>query len=711
MAPHRASLPPELRDCRSCTPKKLSLPSGNQSTPSKHVSPQKAKAASPRVLDDGVAQLRAFLASKYALGRLHATEVAELALLITNLGVRGLSDLAYPDVGDNASRKIRAAFHMDEIESTFCKVEIPTSSEEGLRVFTSMPALSVQQVLFEEFLASPDMVEEAAGQMSTRNWQNNAVRMASNPKALCVPYGLFIDGAPYKGKGAGTRASLQSYYVNILGMPTRRVITCLQKDRLCGESCGCPCKGKCSSDALESFFVYHATWATKGFWAPEQMPGLPWENETAKHRGGTEVSFQGRQIIFILAEIRDDWDQYASTFGFPRHNQVPRFCPWCVSSREDMHRDPAPLFGHTEFMAEINRCLITVSVGRKDAEAIWESLLFDTRDKKSMQGRCIGIKSLDVFDLESASSVQLCKWDRVEAQFSVPDIHCGVSDLKPDNGVFKFVFWRNHPECRFRFLSVLFSIPGVLFDYCVIDDLHGLDLGPTQKLCGFAFVKALTSGVYGNATTENGMKAGCHLLSRDLKKWYSKFKLAKISRLGRVTLKMLQWFKKGDQGSLNCKGAEARGCLRFALALISRKKVQKAIGKDVGTPLRKAILALVRAYRLMRRSGRDIEVNQLGTCFSRVSKFSKKAGVNLTPKFHQMQHISGVAARAGNPRMCSAYMDESHNRFVVVAAQACFTKNFTGRILSREIVHLRALRHRSGRTYSFPPALKSQSPA
>lgn len=698
---HRVSLDGAMRDGRSCrsrsspSPREKALPSN------------KLSAGEPiHLLDDNVAQLRAFLCSKYALGRIYATEVAELSFLITKLGVPGLSDLSInPDTKSfvkNAGRKIRAAFKMDDIEHTFCKVQIPMSSEDGLRVHRASPALSIQDVLFEELLAAPDMVLEAASQMTTNNWQNNAVRKACE-KDLCVPYGLFIDGAPYKGKGAGTRASLQSYYVNILGMSTRRIIGCLQKDDLCGENCGCPCKGKCSTDALETFFVHHGTWAAKGVWAPDQLPGQPWKHEVGLKRAGKQMTYQGKQIIFILVEIRDDWDQYASTFGFPRHNQAPRFCPWCVCTRENMHEDEVPaLFSHADFMAEINKCVKIIRVARKDAEAIWTSLKFDMRDKKSMQGRCIGNK-LNVFDLVSASSVELLKWDRVHAQFSVPDIHCSFGDLKDDCGVYKFFLWRNHPECRFRFLSVWFSIPGVLYDYCVIDDLHGLDLGPTQKLCGFAFIKALKSGAYGNAATENGMKAGCRALSRDLKRWYSVQKTGKISRLGRVTLKMLQWFKKEDQGSLNCKGAEARGCLPFALALISRPTVRQKLGQKVAVNLRLAIFALVRGYRMMRFSGRKINCNQLGACFKRVSKFSKQAGVNLTPKFHQMQHIAGVAARAGNPKMCSAMQDESHNRFVVGAAQATFTKDFTGRILTREKLVLQELRKRAGRRYPFQP--------
>lgn len=653
--------------------------------------------------ENAVLNLRAHLVSKYALGRMYATEVAELAFLIMQLGVPGFEDLAINPSNksfvNNACKRIRKAFDLRAIEDSFCDVLVPMSSEEGQRVWKASPALPLQMLLMEELSAAPDLVLEAVSELDTENWKNNSVRRDSDKDDLIIPYGIFIDGAPYKGKGAGTRASIQTYFVNLLGMPTRRIIGSLLKDLFCGETCGCPCKGKCTTDALETFFVYHGTWAADGIWAPCQSHEQPWSYEPALERAGKRVQFRGKTVRFILLEIRDDWDQYASTFGFPRHNQAPRFCPWCPCLRGAMHDPETPaMFHHADFMADIRNCIIIATVNATDAALIFETLFLDFRDSKGMHGRCVG-KPLQIHDVRNNSIVKLHKYDRLEMRYSVPDIHCNVSDLK-GNGTYTLCFWRRNSECRFRFLSVWFSIPGVLFDYCMIDDLHGLDLGPTQKLCGHIMVSVLKSGVYGNPSTEAGMKTGCRALSRDLKRHYYGNRTKHVSQLGRVTLNMLKWHKKEDGGDLNCKGAEARGCLPFVHQLVSRPKVQQLLGRS-GKNLQKATGALLDAYKLMKTSKRKIDSAMLGRYFARVAKYSIAAGVRCTPKFHQMQHYEALTARAGNPALFSAYADESHNRFVVAAAQACFTKEFSGRILSREILHLRTLRRQAGRAYAF----------
>ena len=129
--------------------------------------------------------------------------------------------------------------------------------------------------------------------------------------------------------------------------------------------------------------------------------------------------------------------------------------------------------------------------------------------------------------------------------------------------------------------------------------------------------------------------------------------------------------------------------------LLSDKKVQEALGPKGGS-LQRAVLCLLRAYRLMRTSGRKIDSARLGDLLGKVSQHAQRAGVPLTPKFHQMRHIACQSVLAGNPRFYSAYEDETHNHSITRAAQACFTKNFSARVLAREILQLRTERQQAG---------------
>ncbi len=140
------------------------------------------------------------------------------------------------------------------------------------------------------------------------------------------------------------------------------------------------------------------------------------------------------------------------------------------------------------------------------------------------------------------------------------------------------------------------------------------------------------------------------------------------------------------------KGAEARSTLPYVKHLLRRKGPLVAQLGERGVRLRRSVLALSRAYSLMQSSHRCIDADQLGKCFDQVSRSARRARVPVLPKFHLARHLGQVAAKAGNPRLHSAYADESHNFGVVRAAQAARTANFTARILSREILRLNTLR-------------------
>ena len=170
--------------------------------------------------DSATAALRQYIVQKYALGNWYATDVAELCHYLTNCGLPFKAWSLNPtglNFAANASRKVRASFRMDDVEKTFTSIQLPQChTESGERVFEDIQCLIFADILSQEFKARPQ--EILAQQFSSSTWASHPDRLAGEAAGdICIAFGLFIDGAAWKGKGAGTRESVLATYVNVLG--------------------------------------------------------------------------------------------------------------------------------------------------------------------------------------------------------------------------------------------------------------------------------------------------------------------------------------------------------------------------------------------------------------------------------------------------------------------------------------------------------------
>jgi hypothetical protein len=253
---------------------------------------------------------------------------------------------------------------------------------------------------------------------------------------------------------------------------------------------------------------------------------------------------------------------------------------------------------------------------------------------------------------------------------------------------FALTFWRRVPGIDFAFLSPIFLVRGFRHEYLMVDDLHCLDLGVCARLAGHCMIQILKyTRLFKNDATQLGMERGVRRLSASLKKWYSlraQRGRKKVSRVCRVTLKMLGYLKARHTGNFKAKGNETRHILPFCLRLM-RSKASRALGQE-GRALNKSMQALQAAYRQMERSGKRIDSQMLGLRLRSCAHNASLAGVALTPKFHLMRHFGQVAARAGNPRQFSCYSDESRNMFVVKTAQRAFRADFSLTVLGKEFL-------------------------
>ena len=173
-------------------------------------------------VEEGQANLLRYICSKYALGEYHATDVAALSHYLTRCNLPVFRPFALnpeaPDFVYHASRKVQETLQINRIEKEFTRFQAPMCHPESCeRAFEDVVCWSFADVLSQEFASRPDEII-AASSLTTKNWADNPHRQAGEAAGdFCVGFGLFIDGAAWKGKGAGTRESVLAYYVNILG--------------------------------------------------------------------------------------------------------------------------------------------------------------------------------------------------------------------------------------------------------------------------------------------------------------------------------------------------------------------------------------------------------------------------------------------------------------------------------------------------------------
>ena len=539
----------------------------------------------PADTDRAALILRTLLLSKFALGLMSAKDVAELSYWIHQCGVVGFQDLGKRDpalasFSSNAAKSVSTVMKLPEIDASFYYFTAPVN-DNGARVHKLLPMHPLHELMAFEFCNFPDECIEAQG-LDTENWRANALRTeAAGLGQVAVPVGHFIDAAAWKGKGAGTADSILCFYFNVLGRD-RRLCFLIRKDDLCGEGCGCPCRGRCTLEAVEQVLEWSAICAATGLHPSVDHRGLQLDPARAALAGQPlATTSDGRGVRFALAEIRADGAQYAD-MGLHRANQEG-FCLKCRCNRKQMYNfedaHAIERWTHESYIAGVTAAQVCVRISEEDAQEVFQHLAFDMRKDKGKHGRVLK-KNLVLVDSVSGQFVSLCKWDRLERWGSCIDTHCEFEGLL-GKAPFELRFWRDHENFPYRHAMYMLHWPAVRYEYLTLDDLHNLDLGVTSRLAGTVMVQCLKEGKrYGNSSTETGLKKGITYLSVELRQFYSASrkkarrkakrtvrKARGISCIGKITLSMLSWKNQSSTGHLKCKGGEARDVLPFVVKL------------------------------------------------------------------------------------------------------------------------------------------------
>ena len=212
---------------------------GGQSAPSSsHQLPPTYRTASTRTPSNSegavskpVLALRAYLVERYAAGDLYATDVAELAWHLTQCELP-FADLSLnphePSFAANASRKVQNVLGFKSIHEDFSTFQLRIFCPESrVRVWEDVECLSIAEALSQEFLSRPDLILQSSNSFDTeKKWRaNRHLRAGELEGDVCVPCGVFVDGAAWAGKGAGTRESVVAMYVNIFDLGLKNTLS------------------------------------------------------------------------------------------------------------------------------------------------------------------------------------------------------------------------------------------------------------------------------------------------------------------------------------------------------------------------------------------------------------------------------------------------------------------------------------------------------
>lgn len=282
----------------------------------------------------------------------------------------------------NSSRLVRALLGMPEIEQSFAVVSVPTVVDSA-RVVVEKAIALIPDLVAQEFMRCPELILARIKQIDCRNWTNHTVRKRAEREGhLPIPYGIFVDATPWKGKGAGSKDSTMSWFVNIAGETRRRTIMTIRKDHWCGHGYdNCPCRGRCTTDAIERCIRWQGEIAARGVVPAFQYGDLPWTAPSLHARVGKDwLTYKGKRVIFCILQARNDWDQLAFGWGTPRHNQAV-FCPYGPCKKEHK-RGPlrAIPYSRKTYSEAVGSCQIVLTLAENQVIRVFENLVFDERD-------------------------------------------------------------------------------------------------------------------------------------------------------------------------------------------------------------------------------------------------------------------------------------------------------------------------------------------
>ena len=416
------------------------------------------------------------------------------------------------------------------------------------------------------------------------------------------------------------------------------------------------------------FFAYSFEAAADGIRPHARWDGSPWPGES--QLGALALSSPRLQARYIVSQVKGDWSEYASTFGFPTwsaHN-VP--CLYCKSSLPTMHMyDEVNVDGHGWgdlppgwYDRACKDCEIEVNVASERIRTLIlvdGGLHFDTR--KLAIGQIVK---------RGVAALGLNANDRLEPGPGLRDVGLFETQQLP----FTVTFWRVHRDARKRLSdkvhhrNPLFSARvGIDPSVLMVDVLHCVYLGVYQKFVSEVLWAAVDVNLYGiNGSADFKKELTVKRLFSDMCKYWDTTVMPRSERVGRFTPAMLG---STNHRELKTKVVETARMVGWALDFVRRHPAQIPNGPC----LRSAGDCLVEWQGIVSNAPQHMSAADsdmlLFLCI-RHNVLMLDYGCSLLPKHHQWVHMCLRIPACENPKFYSCFFDESLNSVLASLCQA-----------------------------------------
>ena len=469
--------------------------------------------------------LKSYIAHKFLSGRWTGIECAEVSWLIGDARGRGVKDFAVrPETATHGhgAAKLEKALGLDTFERKLYRAYVPIYDKVLCkRVMLSQPFILPEEHVYDA------LVEHGVEKFSVANYHsitpdirnNSIVRRHGLHASGCLT--LFVDAAPYSNND-----SIFMWYLTILPLAQRFMITVMKKEDLCD----CGCRGQCTIQAIEHHIVESLRALAANKCQEQRCDGQHWQPGDAvrKARAGLALG-----LFFALVEYRADWAQVVFGFGF-RNWKSHRLCFKCFATRDTCYQfnqtwEP---ISNDDVMQDLMRRLLRVVISDLDTlKELFQAMIFDRR-KKGKRGRCLSRNFPNI-------GPGLACGDRLEVGGDIKDTHANWESLPIPCHL---LFYRYDREAILTHISQLWRSPGFQTRYIKGDALHVMDCqGVTSAFEAKIIYMCLQADVLHTGTHADGQAQALRLINRGLRLWYSRETptLASKSRIGKITMTML----------------------------------------------------------------------------------------------------------------------------------------------------------------------------
>lgn len=349
-------------------------------------------------------------------------------------------------------------------------VEVPVMLR-GKRTTKLVPVAPIHEVMEAEVNTYPDKMNDDVEWSSdwAASYFDHPHRVKHNDPREVYPLAVYVDGIKFtRSIGPGRADSLVGVTAYNLRTSRRHLVAVISKRESCGHDTLWPILDNIRW-SLEA--------ATEGRRPTERWDGSPWPESSAY------FDTQGSQMRsrFLLVQLKADWAEQCSAFGFPTWSSVNSPCFLCSATKATMYNfDDVTLedtgWGpkHNTYEDECAKHEIRVTIAtQSDRDRVLaDGGLYTEQTKSKISGRVLK---------HDIPSLRLLRGDRLEPSLGLP--HSGLFDHR--DLPFEAVFWRRRVDARGRLLSwvtrrcplfcpAIGSTPDSVLH---LDTLHGVYLG------------------------------------------------------------------------------------------------------------------------------------------------------------------------------------------------------------------------------------------